>query len=108
MADYDPKMIDAIGFAMAEFMGTPWNGMPDEEKAAARPLIATALSALPLTPEALNAIWRGEAVVALPGSLSQDVMRESWMHRKGDTVKREMWVNEADYLRAYFADTKKE
>lgn len=54
MADYDPEMIEALARTIAG-IDPSWKHYRDET--------ALALSALPLTPEALNALWRGEAVV---------------------------------------------
>lgn len=76
MADYDPKMIEAVARAICgdvdpaqdrlgpmyeddgrfiEARKPRWSGWVEEA--------VCALRALPLPPEALNALWRGEAVV---------------------------------------------
>ena len=76
MTDFDPKMIEALGMAMGVALGTPWADIPDDEKPEARRVVAAALSALPLSPEALNAIWRGEAV-AVPKAITEDMAAEA-------------------------------
>jgi len=57
MADFDPKMIEhlqTVFFNLVAFTDRP---------ALSRRDIEAMLRALPLSPDALNALWRGEAVV---------------------------------------------
>ena len=57
-----------------------------------------ALLSLGIPAAALNAIARGEAVVALPGTMPPAQVRDTWMWQRGDTIKSEMWVNEGDLV----------
>ena len=61
MADFDPKMIEAVAQALQRdmiFEPEAWTECVSFESTA-----RAALRALPLSPDALNALWRGEAVV---------------------------------------------
>lgn len=62
MTDYDPKMIEALAAAAVGGLDN-WVLLSLNKQELPRAGIRAALSALPLTPEALNALWRGEAVV---------------------------------------------
>ena len=60
-AEYDPKMIEALAVAIAGGVDL-FDLYAPSQKESWRSEVHAALSALPLTPEALNAIWWGDAV----------------------------------------------